>query len=347
MRSIVPLLLAVSACARADAGLAPKPTAPPIHVPLVAVAEAPTPDVLALTGELAADQRSEVTAETQGRVIAVLAQLGQRVKRGEAIVELDIRTAALSAREAHATLDAVRSEQQLAERECARSATLLASGAITQSEADREAARCRTALSQVAAADARATLVAKGIADGIVRAPFDGVVAARAVALGEWVAPGRPLFTIVDRGPLKVELAVPEASVPAIHLGQPVELRAVARPTSYAATVTRLGAEIGRSRALIVEATVEPTPDLMPGMFVSARVVIGQTRRPAVPQTAVVKRGKTWHAFVAANGVLEDRIVKLGPRPDAERVSIVRGLTPTDRVVQVVTDQIVDGLRVE
>src|SRR5215475_12964624 len=124
MRFIVPLLLAVSACARADAEQATRPIAPPIHVPLVVAAEAPTPDVLTLTGELAADQRSEVTAETQGRVVAVLAQLGQPVKRGEAIVELDVRTAALSAREAHATLDAARSEQQLAEQECARSATL-------------------------------------------------------------------------------------------------------------------------------------------------------------------------------------------------------------------------------
>jgi multidrug efflux pump subunit AcrA (membrane-fusion protein) len=93
--------------------------------------------------------------------------------------------------------------------------------------------------------------------------------------------------------------------------------------------------------------TVEPTPDLLPGMFVSARVVIGQTPHPVVPETAVVQRGKIWHAFVAANGVLEDRIVKLGPRPGGGRVSIVRGLTPNDRVVQVVTDKIVDGLRVE
>src|SRR5262245_50908491 len=62
MRFIVLLLLALSACARADAELATKPVAPPIHVPLVVAVEAATPDVLTLTGELAADQRSEVTA---------------------------------------------------------------------------------------------------------------------------------------------------------------------------------------------------------------------------------------------------------------------------------------------
>jgi RND family efflux transporter MFP subunit len=348
MRSIVVLLaLVLSACARSDVELAAKPITASLKVPLVLAAEAPTPDMLTLTGELAADQRSEITADTQGRVIAVLAQRGQHVKRGEALVELDVRSAALTAREAQANLDAARSERHLAEQECARSTSLYASGAITKSEADREAARCESALSHVAGAEARAALLAKGIADGIVRAPFDGVVASRNVALGEWVAPGRPLLTIIDGGPLKVELAVPEASVSAIHLGQPVELTAVARPATYAATVTRLGAEIGRSRSLTVEAMVAPTPDLLPGMFVAARVVIGQTPRPIVPETAVIQRGRSWHAFVAANGVLEDRIVKLGPRLGPGRVSIVRGLTKTDRVVQAVTDKIIDGLRVE
>jgi len=348
MRSIITIvLLAVSACARPDTELATKPSAPPVHVPLISVAEAPAPDVLTLTGELAADQRSEVTADTQGRVLAVLAQRGQRVTRGEPIVQLDVRGAALSAREAQAGLDAARTERHLAETECARSSSLFASGAITKSELDREAARCESALSHVAAAEARGALVAKGIADGIVRAPFDGIVAARTVAVGEWVAPGRPLFTIIDGGPLKVELAVPEASVPAIRLGQVVELTAVARPAAYAATVTRLGAEIGRSRSLIVEATVQPTPDLLPGMFVAARIVTGHTARPSVPATAVVRRGKTWRAFVAANGVLEERVVKLGPAPSPGRVSIVRGLATADRVVESITDQIVDGLRVE
>ena len=40
--------------------------------------------------------------------------------------------------------------------------------------------------------------------DGIVRAPFDGIVSERAISVGEWVAPGRALFTLVDADPLKL-----------------------------------------------------------------------------------------------------------------------------------------------
>src|SRR5262245_8297105 len=237
----VVLVLALSACARSEADPAPKQAAPAARIPLVTATEAATRDTITLTGELAADQRSDITADTQGRVLAVLARRGQHVKRGEPLVRLDVRTAALSTREAHANLAAAKSDEQLAATECGRSSSLYEKGAITKSEADREAAHCASATQKVAAAEARAALLANGISDGIVRAPFDGIVAAKNVATGEWVAPGRSLLTLVDDGALRVELAVPEALIGAIRLGQEVELSTVSRPGTYRATITRLG----------------------------------------------------------------------------------------------------------
>jgi RND family efflux transporter MFP subunit len=167
------------------------------------------------------------------------------------------------------------------------------------------------------------------------------------VAPGEWVAPGRTLFTLVDDDPLRIELSVPEAAVRAMARDQKVELVAVARPgKSYSAKVTRIGGEINKSRALIVEATLDPQSDLVPGMFAEAHVVTGQTPRPVLPATAVVQRGKLWHAFVASKGELQDRIVQVGPAPAPGQVSILQGVVKGDRVVAKVTDKVVDGLRV-
>jgi hypothetical protein len=81
-------------------------------------------------------------------------------------------------------------------------------------------------------------------------------------------------------------------------------------------------------------------------MFAEARVVIGSKQLPVLPESAVVKRGKTWHTFVAVEGELEERIVQLGPRPRAGHVSIVKGVTKGERVVASVTREVVDGLRV-
>jgi RND family efflux transporter MFP subunit len=162
------------------------------------------------------------------------------------------------------------------------------------------------------------------------------------------VSPGRTLFTLVDDDPLRIELSVPEAGVRSIQKGQKVDLTAVAQPgKSYSATVTRIGGEIGKSRALIVEATLDPQTELVPGMFAEAHVTIGQTPRPVVPAEAVVLRGKLWHAFVAVKGgEVQDRIVQVGASPAPGQVSILQGVAKGDKVVAKVTEQITDGLRV-
>lgn len=347
--SAVLLIASLVACSRKDAGHSTKaPPAPPIKVELIAATEAPSPDELVLTGMVAADQRAEVTADTQGKVIAVMIERGQRVKMGDPVVRLDVRSAALSAREAQANLAAARAQKNLAEEECKRAQALLDKGAITRSEYDRQMTQCTSALQQVSAAQARTEMIAKSVADGLVRAPFDGMVADKNVTPGEWVAPGRPLFTLVDDDPLKIELSVPEKSVGAIQQGQRVSLAAVAHPEqAYVATISRIGAEIGRTRSLIVEATIDQGSGLVPGMFAEAHVKIGEVVRPVLPAEAVVKRGKTWHAFVAVKGELQDRVVHLGPAPAPGTVSILQGIDAGEQVVAKITPEVVDGARID
>jgi membrane fusion protein (multidrug efflux system) len=353
MRAVLALalLVSLSSCKNnADDAVAKEP---PEKVRLAAVEKQPSPRELTLTGLLAADQRSEVTADTQGKVVAVLVERGQRVKMGQPVVQLDVRTAALSAREAQANLAAARAQKQLAEEECRRAQALLDKGAITRSEYDRQSTQCTSTLQQVSAAQARADMISKSINDGLVRAPFDGVVTQKSVSPGEWVAPGRTLFTLVDDDPLKIELSVPEASVPHIQLGQKVTLVAVAhKDKRYSATVSRIGGEIGRTRSLIVEATLDRRPeqsgdegggqgvghgvgatDLVPGMFAEAHVVIDQEMRPVVPADAVIRDGRIDYVFVARDGELRKTLVQVGPEAAPGTRAILKGLDGGEKVV--------------
>src|SRR2546430_5160334 len=91
------ILASVTSCTKKEDGASAKaPPAPPAKVALVTAQEAAAPEVLTLTGVVIADQRSEVTADTQGKVVAVLVERGQRVKMGQPVVQLDVRNAALS-----------------------------------------------------------------------------------------------------------------------------------------------------------------------------------------------------------------------------------------------------------
>jgi membrane fusion protein (multidrug efflux system) len=349
MRALALVLVALVGCKKPSDGGANAKAAPtpPVKVATATAAETPTPIEIVVTGQVAADQRSDVTADTQGKVINVMIERGQRVKLGQAVIQLDVRSAALGAREAAANLAAVKAQKQLADQECARTKALLDKGAITKSEYDRQMTQCQSATEQVAAVEARTQMMSKSVADGIVRAPFDGVISEKMVSPGEWVQPGKPLFTLVDDDPLKVDLSISEVAVSQVKQNDRVEIRAVAHPEkAYGATISRLGAEIGRTRSLIVEATLDKGADLVPGMFVEAHIKVGTTNYPALPQDAVVKRNKRWRAFVVKNGEVEERLVQVGPTPAPNLVSIVDGIKNGEKVVAKPTEQIVDGTRV-
>lgn len=349
--------LAVSVCAAAAAcgnktpatTAQAKPVAAPVAVPLTTVATQAAPDVIAVTGLVAADQRADVSADTNGRVVAVRVERGQRVKQGEALVMLDTRSAALGATEARANLAAVRAQRALAEEECKRSEQLLAKGAITQSQFDRERTNCTAALQQVAAAEARTQMIAKSVADGVVRAPFDGLITQKMAVPGMWAGPGIPLVTLVDDDPLRLDLAVPEGLFAQIKEGLEVNVEATAfAGQSWKATISRMGGEVGRqNRSITVEARLAPGSPLLPGMFAEAKIVVGQKQLPVVPKTAVVKKGKNWRAFVAVGGQLEERVVQISAAHEAGAVAIRSGLASGEKVATTVTPQIVDGLRIQ
>ena len=331
---LVAAVLATACSKKPKGGQAAEVAEPVVAIPLVAVAEKPAPDILTLTGSVVADQSSNVTAATDGKVIRVLVERGSVVKLGEPLVMLDARSAALSAAGIKAQLGAAKAQEQLATDECKRSQALYDKGAITQSQYEREMTSCTAAQQQVAATKAQLDLVGKSIADGVVRAPFAGTVSDKWVSPGEWAAPGMRLVTLVDVEPLAVELSVPERWVPRLALGQDVEVSAIAYPDQkFAAKVTRLGAEISRmTRALTVEAELSPGSSLKPGMFVEAHVTLGQQPMAVVPKKALVKRGTTWRLFVVVKGRLEERVVQLGPELAGDEVALVRGAVKGDKV---------------
>lgn len=339
-----------SGCGReSSAQTAERPDAAIAKVATYKVVEAPTPVYLTLTGSIVADDSSDVAADGGGKVIQVLVERGQVVKPLDPLVKLDTRSASIGAEEARAYLAQAEAQRKLAEDECARSQALYERGAIAKSIWERDQAQCTAAVQSVAAAQARVRMAGKTIGDGVVRAPFAGVIAETFVSPGEFVGPGARLVTLVDVTPLKLELAVPEASAPHIKPSHKVELEVTAFPDkTFHATVDRLGVQVGMAnRAMTVEAIVDDGAGaLVPGMFAEARIAVGEEGRPVIPRAALRKAGSTWRAFVVVDGALEERVVQLGADLGDGRVAIVKGVVAGDSIAAAVTDETVDGLRV-
>jgi membrane fusion protein, multidrug efflux system len=318
-------------------------------IPLARSTRATVPEFLTVTGNIVADERSEVVPDAAGKVLAVLVERGQRVEKGQPLVRLDTRAASLSTAEARAMVASAQAQRATADEECKRSATLYAQGAITRSAYDQDQLACRTAGSNLEASEARQRLSAKSVSDGVIRAPFSGVVTETYVSPGEWAGTGNRLVTIVDDDPLIAELAVPESSATKITLGQIVELESITRPGQVIhAAISRVGAEVDpKSRALTVEVALPKGTGIPSGTFVEGRIGTSTRELPQVPRTAIAKRGSSWRLWVAVDGILVERVVQLGPDSSPSHVTIARGLTAGEEVAATAGDGVTDGMRVQ
>jgi membrane fusion protein (multidrug efflux system) len=347
---VVAALAAGSGCSnKSSATTSAGSSDPKVNVQTVPVENMTAPQLLEITGTIKADQSSMVASNIPGRAIAVMVEEGTRVKAGDPLIRLDTSNAQLSAQQSEAMLGAAKAQAALADADCSKAQALLDKGAITKQQYDRETTGCTAAAQNVAAMLAQTRQAGKQITDGVVRAPYAGVISQKLISVGEWVAPGAPVVQLIDDDPLKVDISVPESAAVAVAVGQDVQLDAVSFPgKTFHAKITKVGVALQQApRALVCEAEVEKGTPLKPGMFVTSKVVLGQKPMPVVPKAALAQRGSTWRLWVVVKGHLEERVVQLGPELPGDKVAITDGVKVGEKVAAKVTEQVSDGARVE
>lgn len=306
------------------------------------------PRYLSITGQLKSAREADLAASADGRVTAVFVERGSSVKAGEVLAQLDVRSAALSAVEARAQADGAVIASENARTECERARSLLASGALSRAEFDRANGQCRTSVSAVAAAEARARLAAQNVGDGAIRAPFAGVVAERYLDVGEYVRRDSRVVTLVDLSAMRLELTIPEANIAYAQPGAKVVFSVAGYPDrTFTASLAFVGASVrSTTRDLVADATVDINDAaLRPGMFASGRLVAGEEKFPVVPKTAVVTRDGKPTAFVSVGGRIEQRLVQIG-EPSGGDLVVTRGVADGENVVIAPSSELRNGDRV-
>jgi len=358
----------------------------PVAVTAVAVTSRPIDRYLRVTGSLIADEQAEVSAETTGRIVETPVERGARVERGALLVRISSSETAAQLQEAEAnagqiearlglqpgrTFDTKRvpdvmnakASLEWAEADFARIGSLLSQKVVSQSEYDQrrtqvEAARQQYQVAEnvaaqqyrsLEAARARVALARKSVEDTSIRAPFTGLVAERLVSVGDYVAKGTRVATVVRNDPMRIELTVPEQSISLVKVGQPVRLSVDAYPgQEFTATVRFVSPALKPDqRALTIEA-IAPNRDgrLKPGLFATALI-----QQPAsgaallVPATAVETIAGTSRVYIVAGDKAEERIVTLGETVGTQ-VEIATGIAAGDRVIADPKGKVSDGVAV-
>jgi len=291
----------------------------------------------ALSGSLSAETQATVRSEVSGAVLETLVEAGSPVSRGQALARIDdagIRDVYLSAKSAVTTAE---NTVQIAQREAERSETLAKAGAIA--ERQRDQARNQLIGAQAQAADARARLAnaQKQLDKTVIRAPFSGVVSARTVNAGDFVAPGNAAYTIINPSTMRLEAAVPAEALSAIRIGVPVEFTVngyASRRFSGRISSINPVADPATRQVRVIVSIPNQGGALVSGLFAEGRVAAESRTSAVVPTTAVDERGVRPTVMRLKGGKVEKMEVVLGIRDgNTEMVELKSGVAPGDTVL--------------
>jgi RND family efflux transporter MFP subunit len=360
-----------TATAAAGKNSAPRPR----EVRIVPATEARVPRTVAVAGALAADDQIVLSLKVTGRLSELTVDLGSPVRAGQVVARLDptdfkLRLEQAEAalhqarvrlgltprgtddrvdaeqtalvRQARAVLDEARlsrermtrlAEQQLVAR--AQLDTAVAGEQVAEGRYQDALEEVRTRQAILAQRRSELELARQSLTDTVLTAPVEGMIRERRASVGEYLAAGAPVATLVRVHPLRLVLAVPERSATGIRVGQEVRVGVEGDPTTYRGRVARLSPSIQeQSRTLTVEAEVPNQQGrLRPGAFARAEIVVAADQTAVfVPVSAIVVFAGIEKVLTVKDGRSVEVRVQTGRR-EGDRVEIVTGLQAGDPVV--------------
>jgi RND family efflux transporter MFP subunit len=326
------LNLALAAC-----GAPPLPSAALATLPLAtAPVEIATGAAAPWEGVIQAVREAELTAQTDGRVTEVRVDIGAVVAAGDVLLRLTATEQDAAVRAARADLAAAEALRREAEPRQRRLAALAAQGYVATALLEEAEAGRASAEAAVRAAHARLAAAEQQAAYTVVRAPFDGVVRARAIEPGERVGPGTPLLTLHAPDALRAEVPVPASVAEAIRAAPQARIAlADGRMLEVAAVTVAPSAEAG-SLSVLVRAPLPPLQrPPVPGATVKVEFpALTGPALPRLPVSALVRRGELTAVYVVdADGRPQLRQLRLGRR-DGAFVQVLSGLRGGEQVAR-------------
>jgi membrane fusion protein (multidrug efflux system) len=302
--------------------------------PLVALAPVRAERVsrkLEALGNARANESVDISAKASNIVTAVKFRDGERVRRGQVLVQLD---------DAQVRADVAAAQAALTESESQynRSRELLSTQALSKSSFEQLEATMKANRARLAAANAR-------LEDTVIRAPFSGRVGLRRVSVGSLISPGAVITTLDDTSVIKLDFAVPENFLATLREGLTVRATAPAFPgRTFTGKVASIDSRVDpATRSVTVRALLANEDGaLRPGMFLNVALANDERDALVIPEEALTPEAERQFVYVVAGGKAERREVRIGGRRPGS-VEIVAGLTAGEQVIVEGTQKVRDG----
>lgn len=283
-----------------------------------------------------------------GRIVKVYAQVGNQVKKGQILAQLDDSVLRPQVAELAAALVKARAQATLAAAEYRRALAIGPDGGLSVQDIEQNEATSAMDAANVKMVAAQLKQMRAQLALTRIIAPVAGTVLTRNAEVGQVASPGGPpLFTLEAQSRVELIGQVAEQDLASLKVGQPAKVFLIGYPHPFLGHIWLLGATVNAtSRLGEVRIALAPNPALRPGAFAHAVISESHAERPVVPQTAVMTDAKGSYVFIVnGRGMVVRRPVRLGG-VIASGVIIAKGLTGRERVVTLAGGFLQSGERV-
>jgi len=293
-----------------------------------------------------------IYARASGYLKRWTADIGAQVKQGELLAEIETPELDQELERTRHELSEAEAALSIATITARRYGELVKTSSVSEQEnAEKQAdLALKSAQVEAARANLRRLQEIKGFAR--VTAPFSGTVTARKVDVGDLVTAGggRELFRLAQTNKLRVYAQVPQAMAPSITVGQTAEVLVPEKPNHvFKAEVARTAGAISPdSRTMLVELEVDNAKgEILAGSFAQVRFTGAKGTPPlTLPGNTLLFRAEGPQVgVVGPDNRVELRSVKLG-KDFGQRIEILSGVTPTDRVILNPSDSLSSGVTV-
>jgi RND family efflux transporter MFP subunit len=239
------------------------------------------------SGTLTGNKEATIAAETGGRVLRIFVDVGDKVRTGEPLVQLDDELYRLESERAKIAFDKAQMDLDRLEK-------LYADKSI--SESDIESARLG-----VKSAEVQYRMALKTYNDATIRAPFSGTVAARLTEVGQTMDRGMPVIQLVDLSTLKLVVPVSEADVKFIAPGADATIIVESVGDTLPGKVAAVGSRAtAGARTFPVEVRLAGSNSLRSGMFARAIIATAtQENALLLPRVAILPDAGNTVVFLA------------------------------------------------
>jgi RND family efflux transporter MFP subunit len=302
----------------------------------ITVEESTDPLIEQAAGTLRAKVETVISPVITATISSMSVWSGDEVKDGDVLVKLDSRELRARADQARQAVAAAQARLTQAEKDNQRIERILRAdaGAVSKAERDRAEAAMQSAKADLLRLKRQEDETKTAMSYGRLTAPISGRVVERYADPGDTARQGEPLLRMYDPNTLRLEASVRESVASKLKNGQHLKVDVDAVNKQFDAVVDEIvpSADPG-SRSFLVKVSLTGGSHLYPGMFGRLLIPIGETQKIYIPRTAVISIGQLDFVMVKTDQGPARRYVRLGEKGPGNRVQVISGLAPGDKII--------------